>query len=78
MARRVARALGAAPPVARQRGFDAEGGFRGFGGFVVRGEGCNLFDAAGRRYLDLMGGIATVALRQTYVYPSGERRSASS
>jgi len=29
---------------------------------VVRGEGCYLFDADGRRYLDLMGGIATVAL----------------
>lgn len=29
---------------------------------IVRGEGCHLFDADGRRYLDLMGGIATVAL----------------
>ncbi|MEE2663252.1 MAG: aspartate aminotransferase family protein [Myxococcota bacterium] len=33
---------------------------------VVRGEGCNLFDAAGRRYLDLMGGIATVALGHSH------------
>ena len=29
---------------------------------IVRGEGCHLWDADGRRYLDLMGGIATVAL----------------
>ncbi len=29
---------------------------------LVRGEGCHLFDAEGRRYLDLMGGIATAAL----------------
>jgi predicted acetylornithine/succinylornithine family transaminase len=29
---------------------------------LVRGEGCRLFDADGRRYLDLMGGIATAAL----------------
>jgi acetylornithine/N-succinyldiaminopimelate aminotransferase len=29
---------------------------------LVRGEGCTLFDADGRRYLDLMGGIATAAL----------------
>jgi len=29
---------------------------------LVRGEGCFLFDADGNRYLDLMGGIATVGL----------------
>jgi acetylornithine/N-succinyldiaminopimelate aminotransferase len=29
---------------------------------LVRGEGVHLFDAGGRRYLDLMGGIATAAL----------------
>ncbi|MFO0690822.1 MAG: aspartate aminotransferase family protein [Myxococcota bacterium] len=29
---------------------------------IVRGEGCWLFDAEGRRYLDLMGGIATASL----------------
>lgn len=29
---------------------------------LVRGEGCYLFDAEGRRYLDLMGGIATAVL----------------
>ena len=29
---------------------------------VVRGEGCHLFDADGRRYLDLMGGIATAVV----------------
>jgi predicted acetylornithine/succinylornithine family transaminase len=29
---------------------------------LVRGEGCWLFDAEGRRYLDLMGGIATATL----------------
>ena len=29
---------------------------------LVRGEGCYLFDSEGRRYLDLMGGIATAAL----------------
>lgn len=29
---------------------------------LVRGEGCWLFDAEDRRYLDLMGGIATAAL----------------
>jgi acetylornithine/N-succinyldiaminopimelate aminotransferase len=29
---------------------------------LVRGEGCHLFDAEGRRYLDLMGGIATAVL----------------
>jgi len=29
---------------------------------LVRGEGCWLFDADGRRYLDLMGGIATTVL----------------
>ncbi|MEZ4333842.1 MAG: aspartate aminotransferase family protein [Myxococcota bacterium] len=29
---------------------------------LVRGEGCWLFDAEGRRYLDLMGGIATACL----------------
>jgi len=29
---------------------------------LVRGEGCYLFDAEGRRYLDAMGGIATAAL----------------
>jgi len=29
---------------------------------LVRGEGCTLFDADGRRYLDLMGGIATASL----------------
>ncbi len=29
---------------------------------IVRGEGCNLWDADGREYLDLMGGIATAAL----------------
>ena len=29
---------------------------------LVRGEGCHLFDADGRRYLDLMGGIATTVL----------------
>lgn len=29
---------------------------------LVRGEGCHLFDAEGRRYLDMMGGIATVVL----------------
>ncbi len=29
---------------------------------LVRGEGCRLFDADGRSYLDLMGGIATAAL----------------
>jgi len=29
---------------------------------MVRGEGCFLFDAEGRRYLDLMGGIATAVL----------------
>jgi acetylornithine/N-succinyldiaminopimelate aminotransferase len=33
---------------------------------IVRGEGCELFDAAGRRYLDLMGGIATVALGHSH------------
>jgi acetylornithine/N-succinyldiaminopimelate aminotransferase len=33
---------------------------------VVRGEGCALFDASGRRYLDLMGGIATVALGHSH------------
>ena len=29
---------------------------------LVRGEGCHLFDADGRRYLDLMAGIATAVL----------------
>jgi acetylornithine/N-succinyldiaminopimelate aminotransferase len=29
---------------------------------LVRGEGCWLFDAEGRKFLDLMGGIATAAL----------------
>jgi acetylornithine/N-succinyldiaminopimelate aminotransferase len=29
---------------------------------LVRGEGCTLIDAEGRRYLDLMGGIATASL----------------
>ncbi len=29
---------------------------------LVRGEGCHLWDADGRRYLDFMGGIATAAL----------------
>jgi len=29
---------------------------------IERGEGCRLFDREGRSYLDLMGGIATVAL----------------
>ena len=29
---------------------------------LVRGEGCHLYDAEGRRYLDLMGGIATASL----------------
>jgi acetylornithine/N-succinyldiaminopimelate aminotransferase len=29
---------------------------------LLRGEGCWLFDAEGRRYLDLMGGIATTVL----------------
>jgi len=29
---------------------------------LVRGEGCHLFDAEGRQYLDLMGGIATAVL----------------
>jgi acetylornithine/N-succinyldiaminopimelate aminotransferase len=29
---------------------------------LVRGEGCRLFDAEGRSYLDLMGGIATAGL----------------
>ena len=29
---------------------------------LVRGEGCTLYDAEGKRYLDLMGGIATAAL----------------
>jgi acetylornithine/N-succinyldiaminopimelate aminotransferase len=29
---------------------------------LVRGEGCRLFDADGRSYLDLMGGIATTGL----------------
>ena len=29
---------------------------------LVRGEGCRLFDADGRSYLDLMGGIATASL----------------
>jgi acetylornithine/N-succinyldiaminopimelate aminotransferase len=29
---------------------------------LVRGEGCNLWDADGKRYLDLLGGIATCAL----------------
>lgn len=29
---------------------------------LVRGEGCNLYDSEGRRYLDLMGGIATAVL----------------
>jgi acetylornithine/N-succinyldiaminopimelate aminotransferase len=29
---------------------------------LVRGEGCHLFDADGRRYLDMMGGIATTVL----------------
>jgi len=29
---------------------------------LVRGEGCRLFDADGKSYLDLMGGIATCAL----------------
>jgi len=28
----------------------------------VRGEGCHVFDAEGRRYLDMMGGIATTVL----------------
>ncbi|MDG2334687.1 MAG: aspartate aminotransferase family protein [Myxococcota bacterium] len=29
---------------------------------IVRGEGCHVFDAEGRRYLDMMGGIATAVL----------------
>jgi acetylornithine/N-succinyldiaminopimelate aminotransferase len=29
---------------------------------LVRGEGCHLYDAEGRAYLDLMGGIATASL----------------
>ena len=29
---------------------------------IVRGEGCKLYDAEGREYLDMMGGIATVVL----------------
>ena len=29
---------------------------------IVRGEGCTLYDAEGRSYLDMMGGIATVVL----------------
>lgn len=29
---------------------------------IVRGEGCHVFDADGRRYLDMMGGIATAVL----------------
>ncbi len=29
---------------------------------LVRGEGCHLFDAEGRSYLDMMGGIATTVL----------------
>jgi acetylornithine/N-succinyldiaminopimelate aminotransferase len=29
---------------------------------MVRGEGCYVWDAEGRRYLDMLGGIATVAL----------------
>jgi predicted acetylornithine/succinylornithine family transaminase len=29
---------------------------------LVRGEGCLLYDAVGRRYIDMMGGIATAAL----------------
>ena len=29
---------------------------------LIRGEGCTLWDAEGKSYLDLMGGIATVAL----------------
>jgi acetylornithine/N-succinyldiaminopimelate aminotransferase len=29
---------------------------------IVRGEGCHVWDADGNRYLDLMGGIATVSL----------------
>jgi acetylornithine/N-succinyldiaminopimelate aminotransferase len=29
---------------------------------IVRGEGCTVWDADGRSYLDLMGGIATTAL----------------
>jgi len=29
---------------------------------LVRGEGCHVFDSEGKRYLDLMGGIATVGL----------------
>jgi acetylornithine/N-succinyldiaminopimelate aminotransferase len=29
---------------------------------IVRGEGCHVWDADGRRYLDLMGGIATAVL----------------
>ena len=33
---------------------------------LVRGEGCFLFDANDRRYLDLMGGIATIALGHSH------------
>ena len=29
---------------------------------LVRGKGCELFDADGTRYLDMMGGIATTCL----------------
>ena len=29
---------------------------------VERGEGCYVYDAEGKRYLDLMGGIATAVL----------------
>ncbi|MDG2050588.1 MAG: acetylornithine transaminase [Myxococcota bacterium] len=29
---------------------------------IIRGEGCKLYDAEGREYLDMMGGIATVVL----------------
>src|SRR3954469_18200140 len=36
---------------------------------VVRGEGAGLQDAAGRRYLDLLGGIAVVGLGHLHPAP---------
>ncbi len=48
--------------VAQQAGEVLVGNYRPQPITIVRGEGCHLFDAEGRRYLDLMGGIATAAL----------------
>ncbi|HZP25968.1 MAG TPA: aminotransferase class III-fold pyridoxal phosphate-dependent enzyme, partial [Dehalococcoidia bacterium] len=33
---------------------------------VVRGEGCHLYDEAGRQYLDFVGGIASVSLGHSH------------